>query len=399
MSSAGDGVQWPGALSAFWSMVVFLMFVGFATGFDWRWVFPAAAFWWALLFGTAMVRGRSRAHRASRPAVEASPTPAPRFELNAPDPAPGQCPVCGLEDLDELGVHDEMAAEIDPALVRVVAYGPHRAHYACAAVVPCVAAPKPAKHHCFGFSSGGHWTYCGCESMREGVPLPEGRGTLSHTGYEILGRLAECGCEDCKPKPPVVNNTLRDSVLSALTEGIEREAQRITIEVRRQRPKGGYMAPDVTVEQMGPLPEVLARPALETPHPTKVPGAGRLDGDIGLGAYWTCKFCQTKRWAASLKGAEWALIEHARTCEKRPAVGDAPPEWAELGVDTFAGAQSWRKHGFTPQRAKAWIQNGFCDPQAIAATGFRWPNDLRAAQGMPLWDGEARDESAFRPDV
>lgn len=292
MGSGSGEAQWPGALSAFWSMVVFLVFVGFATGFDWRWVFPSAAFWWALVVGASMVRARL----AARPGVEVSPTPAPRFELKAPDPAPGQCPVCSLADLDELGVHDEMAAEIDPALVRVVAYGPHRAHYACAAVAPYVAPPKPARHHCFGFytpAPGERWTYCGCEQMRE------------------------------EPKPPVVNHTLARSlpdevvatVLGALQGLSVGPAHRVRIEVRK-RPlaKGGYMAPDVTVEQMGPLPEVLAQPAFETgrtPLPPDAPPAG-----------WMCRYCFGT--SLSLSGhagaSRAALNDHEDACPSRPGV-------------------------------------------------------------------------------
>ena len=246
MGSAGEGVRWPGALSAFWSMVVFLMFVGFATGFDWRWVFPAAAFWWALLFGTAVLRGRS-------PAVEASSTPACLHGSAVPV---------------ELAAGGERVAWLCPD---------------CDEQLPADWAPR----------------------------LPDPNRAIVQA---LQAKLAA---------PPVVNRTLARSL------------------------------PD----------EVVARVL------------GALQG---------------------LANADGVRIE----VRKRPVdPHDAPRERAELGVDTFADAQLWRKHGFTPQRAKAWIQNGFCDPQAIAATGFRWPNDLRAAQGMPLWDGEARDESAFRPDV
>ncbi len=63
------------------------------------------------------------------------------LRLRAPNPAPGQCPVCGLADLDERAVGDGLLGDAGTALARVVPYGPDRAHAECAAVVPYAAPP------------------------------------------------------------------------------------------------------------------------------------------------------------------------------------------------------------------------------------------------------------------
>lgn len=62
--------------------------------------------------------------------------------LRAPNPAPGQCPVCSLADLDERAIGDELLGDAGTVLARVVSYGPDRAHAECAAVVPYAAPPR-----------------------------------------------------------------------------------------------------------------------------------------------------------------------------------------------------------------------------------------------------------------
>lgn len=52
--------------------------------------------------------------------------------VRLPCPEPGQCPVCGMTDLDELAQEDMDFG----ACVRVVPYGIHYAHWDCAELVP-----------------------------------------------------------------------------------------------------------------------------------------------------------------------------------------------------------------------------------------------------------------------
>lgn len=130
----------------------------------------------------------------------------PRLELKAPNPRPGQCPVCSLEDLDARAADDAFMGDTGTELARVVAYGPDRAHSECAAVVPYV---------------------------------PPSRSTSGGTAYQSGGYVRpvqvgaqHCPCSQCRAGHAA--------------------------QVRPR--KGGYMAADVTVEQMGPVPEVLTKP-------------------------------------------------------------------------------------------------------------------------------------------
>jgi hypothetical protein len=257
---------------------------------------------------------------ARRPwSVEPSPTPQwspPGWELKAPDPAPGQCPVCGLEDLDELAALDAdgLSGEIDPALVRVVAYGPHRAHYGCAQVVPyrpsaderealaheshhingvhvaqfgcsrcagelAAASTKPATaraHHCFGFSAHGRWTSCGCEPMRQPcakVPASGERGVFCLVHNE--------GDPQCTVYP---RGTLASDV-EALHEAVTGMAKRIS--------------------------DALTNASTAT------------------GAYHArCSHCSWRRVLKTDGAAETLLREHSRSCLARAGVtvGKKPPE-------------------------------------------------------------------------
>lgn len=128
---------------------------------------------WPLFIAAAGAVGRY-ATRDSLKAVERAPA-APRWELKAPNPAQGQCPVCGLTDLAERAVGDELLGDAGTALARVVAYGPDRAHAECAAVVPYVA---PARS-----TSGGtrHSTPVKPTGQCAAVPLSDGhRMCLAH---------------------------------------------------------------------------------------------------------------------------------------------------------------------------------------------------------------------------
>lgn len=62
-------------------------------------------------------------------------------QLSAPDAGPGQCPACGLEELDELASDDELM-ERGPDRCKVVPYGRRRAHRECAEFVPYRHSPQ-----------------------------------------------------------------------------------------------------------------------------------------------------------------------------------------------------------------------------------------------------------------
>jgi hypothetical protein len=92
-------------------------------------------------------------NRAPKP-----PPPAPRLELKAPNPEPGQCPVCSMTDLAAVDEAEAFLGRPD----RVVAYGPWRAHWDCAEVVP-YEAPKPVLPPREVHVSGGSCTCFACE--------------------------------------------------------------------------------------------------------------------------------------------------------------------------------------------------------------------------------------------
>lgn len=209
-----------------------------------------------------------------------------RWELKAPNPAAGQCPVCGLEDLDERAVGDDLLGDAGTALARVVPYGPDRAHSECATVVPWV---KPQ------YAQGG----------------------LVPTAVEVCStgnRARPCRCRECERQRP-------------------------------GRARSGYVAGDVPVSGLGLLPGSLTRPGI---------GAPVINNTL------------------------------------RDSI-DVSAEWRGFGVESFAEVQDWRRHGFTPDRARAWIRSGFATPREAEATGFRWPNQLRAANGWPPFEPESEE--------
>lgn len=140
------------------------------------------------------------------------------LRLRAPDPGPGQCPVCSLTDLDALAADDRFLGHAGTPWARVVPHGPHRAHSECAAVVPY--APPPRS------TSGGTPRLCRCaQCERQRRPARPGRGfTFAEACAKIPlddGRVlclvhnqGDPACTVYGP-PPIVNNTLRDSVIRA----------------------------------------------------------------------------------------------------------------------------------------------------------------------------------------
>jgi len=111
--------------------------------------FAAAAF--AFTVRTIVLTGRMRVQyqrEVDERAVEAARREKLRQQLHtlvAPDAVDGQCPVCGLDDLDELAAVDQELEEgADSRFTRVRTYGSHRAHAECAELVPYKPSPTEA---------------------------------------------------------------------------------------------------------------------------------------------------------------------------------------------------------------------------------------------------------------
>lgn len=218
--------------------------------------------WDVAVVGTqlALYAARWRERRAARAAAETSAPAPPRLELKAPNPRPGQCPVCSLEDLDELAVHDDFAREIDPECVQVVPYGPHRAHYACAKTAPYIA---PRRSTSGGIAGG---------------------AAAEHASYTLNGRLNLCRCAQC--------------------------------EKNREAPKRSHwlIDSDAFSEELAAVGEKLQRLAgMYTPEP-----AVKAPGDTP-GQFWaTCRYCSERRQTVTQGLGESWLRLHAKHCPKRP---------------------------------------------------------------------------------
>lgn len=272
--------------------------------------------WYALVMPVALLAFTHGVRRPRSAPVESPSTP--RLDLKAPNPAPGQCPVCGLEDLDERAAGDDLLGDAGTALAKVVPYGPDRAHFECAATVPYVdraaARAEREREHLAGQHRLGAKYDCPIcadpsrDPQRELVHLLGGV-TMQHMGYGLAGTLDLCRCAQC--------------------------------ERTRPRPaKGGYAAGNVTVSEMGPLPEVLTRPGLGQPV---VNNTLRGSVEARMDAHLV--------WAGS---HSWE-------------------SWQHHGFETRSEAAAWYRLGFTPWRAERWRQAGFTDPDAVARTGYTWP--------------------------
>lgn len=206
---------------------------------------------WALRTGHIariweVLRGLLRApHRRPLPAAQEA-----RLGLKAPNPMPGQCPVCSLEDLDERAADDAFMGDTGTPLARVVAYGPDRAHSECAAVVPYV---PPLRS-----TSGGT--------------------RRAHPGFWIDGEYVSCGCDLCEGAQACAAVPLAGGrrMCLAHNEG----DPRCTV-----YPPAGSKPGKLRDQQ---LPEVLTRPG---------PGAHHHFGFYtpGPGAKWTYCGCEEMR--------------------------------------------------------------------------------------------------------
>lgn len=271
------------------------------------------------LIGTGLAMRRVRLTEAA----DAEVRKARRTEflrLRAPSPTTGQCPVCAMDDLDVLAERDRELELDGTPLVRVVTYGPVRAHQECAEAVPYVppawSTPVGARPHAhFGFYTpepAAKWTYCGCDEMREEVVSPE-----------KLAAKQRCVCKQRHAETGRPYLTVDRKALAA----------------KPGRPHaGGYFGAPVTVEQMGPLPEALARAAGAPPvvNHTLRDSALKPPYLTRAGTYRaTCAYCPWTRHLRTEGAGELAVREHARTCLKRfgVAAGKQPPEgWRQIGT-------------------------------------------------------------------
>jgi hypothetical protein len=88
------------------------------------------------VYGGLWFAARRESRRCAAVALEAEKEAAKLRQLHAPDATAGQCPVCGMDDLDQLAADDRLM-ERGP-FAKVVAYGLRRAHWECAEFVPYV---------------------------------------------------------------------------------------------------------------------------------------------------------------------------------------------------------------------------------------------------------------------
>lgn len=227
---------------------------------------------WPLFIAAAGAVGRY-ATRDSLKAVERAPA-APRWELKAPNPAQGQCPVCGLTDLAERAVGDELLGDAGTALARVVAYGPDRAHAECAAVVSYVPPPRS--------TSGG-----------------------TAPGYHAAANPDGCSAPRCRPcaaKP----GRLRESFIEAMAE------EAVALGEKLQR-------------EMGLQPTALPG-RLDELKPPYLTRAGTYRA--------SCAYCPWTQQLGTEGAGYLAVREHAHTCLARIGVkaGKKPPDgWRQVG--------------------------------------------------------------------
>jgi hypothetical protein len=106
---------------------------------------PTPATWWSVLlapvllvpFVGCMVMAFRLSDAQRRQREVEREAAAELRTLRAPNADPGQCPVCGMDDLDQLAADDGFM-ERGPDRSKVVAYGRRRAHRDCAEFVPYV---------------------------------------------------------------------------------------------------------------------------------------------------------------------------------------------------------------------------------------------------------------------
>jgi hypothetical protein len=136
--------------------------------------YPGPKTWWSALaaplllvpFLGCMVMALRLGDAQKRQREAAAAEAAELRTLRAPDAGRGQCPVCAMDDLDELAADDELM-DRGPGRCKVVAYGSRRAHRDCAELVPYVAPP-----HFKSFEVDGHKTYCACKQCEPWAAEP-----------------------------------------------------------------------------------------------------------------------------------------------------------------------------------------------------------------------------------
>lgn len=144
--------------------------------------FPAAAIGQSLLMRRVRLAEAAERERAAAEREKL-------LRLHAPNPAPGQCPVCALTDLDDLAAGDALLEYEGTGWARVVAYGPGRAHSECAAVVPYVASPRstsPGAAAHGGCAAAGKPRLCVCPQCEKNRPRsPESWRELGFLRHEV----------------------------------------------------------------------------------------------------------------------------------------------------------------------------------------------------------------------
>jgi hypothetical protein len=190
------------------------------------------------------------------------------YWLAFPDPGPGQCPVCGLDDLGELLERDTFLHLTGTPGARVAAYGSVHAHAECAHLVPYDKHYKhtPECQHRLGYHHarpGGNCTACQREKdtdTKDPYPAPE-----------------DCTCATCR----AVETDARLPVPSAPVVDDSRWREFATVEYQSRYRNGRT--------------------------------AGRY--------VWTCRFCPASCEASTYEHAESALRDHAKACKTGQFVG------------------------------------------------------------------------------
>lgn len=192
------------------------------------------------------------------------------YRVAYPDPAPGQCPVCGLDDLIELAQRDAYLELAGTPAARVVSYGPLFAHQECAEIAPYLKyyhGTREERHH-RGFHHDTDTAFSGCAACVREI----------NTGTKDPHEPPPgCMCAACKR----ATTTLTAANTSAKTNVFVGENE-----------------PDADPRQY---------------YGYAMPLSSVIDGPW----YWKCHYCVTSGAAHGRPEAEAALKDHAKKCPDR----------------------------------------------------------------------------------
>lgn len=237
--------------------------------------------------GNVGLMARDRRLRSAPPAVEA---PVLSWTVRVENPAPGQCPVCGFDDLPYWREADEWSLREGDER-HVVEYGKHEAHRSCADLVPYVEPPagRLSDRSGAGFDTIetrealalGRYTIARGDGTKEIVEIVRGAEVRPGTWVGVLAsplrREAKVGAElwHVDGQPSQVPELTRKERLAADIRGIAEDLK----------------------SNFNPI-----------------------TGSMTLGFCWTCRYCRNWGRCSDKEAAATAQIEHARTCAKRQAV-------------------------------------------------------------------------------